>query len=116
MYEEHTLATGRVVHIRPLPYDQFEEIEDLRLKQMEESVRLYEENKPTRGSMVVLALERDVRRRKLGACVQDFDTLRADMSITDVRQIEGIIDRVSFAEAVRENLSEAGDGPATTSE
>lgn len=116
MYETHNLKTGAQVSLRPLPYEDWSDIEELRFAQVEQAVELVEAGKKDRANLVMLRLNSDIRQRKLGAALEKPGEVLPTLSVPEVREVEAIIDRITFAEVTPENLSDAGAGPATASE
>ena len=117
MYARHTLkTTGKDVWLRALPYSDWEEIEEMRIAQVEEAVALAEAGKTERVNLIMLKLNAAIRKRKLEAGLQQAAEVLGTLSTPEAREVEAIIDRLTFAEVVPENLSDAGDGSATASE
>lgn len=116
MFEKHTLKTGKRVSLCALPYNDWEEIEEMRIAQVEEAVALAEADKPERANLVMLKLNAAIRKRKLTAGLQQAHEVLSTLSTPEAREVEAIIDRLTFASVVPENLSEAGDGSVTASE
>ncbi|MFI3270569.1 MAG: hypothetical protein R3Y11_00465 [Pseudomonadota bacterium] len=112
-YESMTLKSGAQVNICALPYTTWEELEDYRVEALEEAVKYGDAGQTQYCNLCILRMNKELRRRKLTAVVENSEETLATLTALDVRELEMRIDKKNFAAVSIENLSEAGDTPAT---
>ncbi len=115
-YESMTLKSGAKVNICPLPYTVWEELEDYRVEALEKAVKCSDKGQTQQCNLFILKMNKELRRRKLAAVVENSAETLATLTAVDVRELETRIDKMNFSAVAIENLSEAGDMPATPTE
>lgn len=110
--EKTITLNGRSVTIRPLPYELWLELEDER----DSIVDQVDETSEKSLRKITTAIQKFGRRREqveLAACVNDWEALRPQLSIRDVRELKRECVKLSDPEIESENLSPAVAGAAT---
>ena len=102
-YTKKTLKSGREVDIRPLSWAEFWEFNLARTKSIDANA------KPTE----IINASRDSRERVLDACAKDWASLRADVSLPEVLELEVLIDEISKAPIAEGNSLPVADTTAT---
>ena len=111
-YRVLTLKSGKSLSVRPLPYTVWEDLENEREAKAEELAFLIEQNSMARASLLNTRILRDKREKKFQACVKDWDKVKTTLDTAEARELDDLMDKLSFPELETENLSVAGDGPA----
>lgn len=112
MHEKHTLQTGKVVEIRPYGWKEFW---DLQRERLSEGKDLEESSKDMGMFDRQIALtdfQQKWRERPLAFCVENWSELQPVLSLSEVREIEGILKRISESEVLAGNSSPAVDAEA----
>lgn len=112
-FSKMTLKSGLVCSIRPLPYDTWEELEVRRTDLLEKG--LGEDAKTGKFTIDQRKFILQERRIRLRTCVDSWDKVSAQVSMADVTELLNLIDKLSFPDLEKENLSGAGDGRQTAS-
>ncbi len=99
-YTEKTLHGGKVVNIRPLTW---EEYWDINLERLTLSQDISADPHVKKDEVLFLEKTRTVREKPLSYCVQDWSTLKAELSLPEVLEIEKHIDAISKAPVAEGN-------------
>jgi|GEM_PF-6583957 hypothetical protein len=102
------------IQITALPYDEWEAMEEARLQGLEECAALQENGGALAVEIRLNRLTRELRNRKMAACVPDWPEVKTRLSTADVRALEARVDALSWPEVVAENLSATGAGQPTS--
>lgn len=112
MHEKHTLQTGRVVEIRSYGWNEFWNLQRERLSEGKD----LEESSKDMGifdrQMALTDFQQRWRERPLALCVENWSELQPVLSLSEVREIEGILKRISESEVLAGNSSPAVDAEA----
>lgn len=107
MHEKHTLQTGRVVEIRSYGWKEYW---DLQRERLAEGKDLAEDSKNMgvlEGQLALTDFQQRWRERPLALCVENWSELQPVLSLSEVREIEGVLKRMSESEVLAGNSSPA---------
>lgn len=112
MYQEKKLSTGRVVHIRPLTWDEFWRLGEHRLA-LEQKMSAPAKAAEPVNQLDAMRAARTLRELPLTWCVENFAELVADCSVAEFKELELTLNAMSET-PVREGNSVPAAVPTAT--
>lgn len=104
---------GRSITIAPLDYESWESNEYKRLEAIERSAQLMADGKASAADAVILRVSSENDRMHLERCVDDWDSLKGQLTVPEVRTLLKEVKRITYAEAEEGNSSASADGLQT---
>ncbi len=94
-YTEKTLQSGKIVHLRPLTWEEYWDVTQTQIQYSEDV---------TAKKDIGLETMRYTREKPLQYCVQDWEQLKSELTLPDVLEIEAITKEISKAPVAEGNL------------
>lgn len=110
-----TLQSGRAARITPMRYATWLELEDARDAALADMDEAQKNNDTVAANLRAQKLLRERADRLLSECVEGYDALKAELTLPEARELAKRVEILSTADPAfeNENLTAAGDGPAT---
>lgn len=112
MHEKHTLQTGRIVEIRSYGWKEFWDLQRERLAEGKELEESSNDMKVFERQIALVDFQQKWRERPLALCVENWSELQPVLSLSEVREIERFLKRMSESEVLAGNSSPAVDAEA----
>ena len=109
-YQEKKLSSGRVVHIRPRTYDEWEAQEGVRLKAVEDVPALSKAGDIQGAELAFQRAALQTRGLRLSVWVKDFAKERNKLTMRDIAEIENAAVELESEEIAVKNSKTGGDG------
>ena len=94
-YVQCTLSTGKVVEIRPIGWDEYWKIQKGNIFSMQQVEKDAKTMDNLEFTLAFLDVQRQSRENLLAPCVQDWDSISADLLMPEVVEIEEELKKIS---------------------
>ena len=111
-YTQHSLATGRVVEMRPLGWDEYWQIQKDNVLAMQEAEKKAESMNPLEYTLVFFDTQRAAREHLLAPCVKDWESMRGELLMPEVVEIEETLKKISRIPVQLGNFAPAAEAAA----
>lgn len=111
-YTQFTLATGRMVEMRPIGWDEYWNIQKDNILAMQEAEKKAESMTPLAYTLVFFDTQRAAREHLLAPCVKDWDSMRGDLLMPEVVEIEESLKKISRIPVQLGNFAPAAEAAA----
>lgn len=111
-YVQHTLSTGRVVEMRPIGWDEYWQIQKdnvLSMQRVENDAKTMDNLEFT---LAFLDVQRESREHLIAPCVQDWESIRGDLLMPEVVEIENELKKISQITVQLGNFAPAAEAAA----
>lgn len=118
MHVDHTLASGRVVGLRPITWQEYWDIQKKHLMGLKALEDKKAEISNLDHTLEFVQLQRDMREGPLSLCVNEWDSIKGILTMPEVVEVENAVRNLSRIEILSGNSGPAAaavpaEGPST---